>query len=154
MPPTQAQELMTMQPATCTPDTPLYDVARLMVENDCGAIPVVAGPNSQKAVGIVTDRDIACRGVAKAQILQAMTAADCMTANLFTVKPNADLTDCRKLMESHHVRRLLVTDDSGNCLGIISQADIATKGSEEEALALIKQVSRPPGTPSRYAQAA
>lgn len=55
----QAKDIMTRDPACCTPDTKLQDVARLMVEHGCGEIPVVKSNNDRKPVGVVTDRDIA-----------------------------------------------------------------------------------------------
>ena len=149
-----ARDIMTRQPATCTPDASLFDAARLMVQNDCGAIPVVETGFSNRLVGIITDRDIACRGVARAENPYVTRVAECMTKEPLTVRPDTDLADCRRAMERKGVRRLLVTDDAGACLGIISQADLAVKGPEEEVVALVKQVSRPPGTPSRFARAA
>ncbi|HEU4752254.1 MAG TPA: CBS domain-containing protein, partial [Armatimonadota bacterium] len=57
----QVRDAMTENPACCTPDTPLQEAAALMVQYDCGAIPVVESQQSKKLVGMVTDRDITCR---------------------------------------------------------------------------------------------
>src|ERR1044071_3173857 len=70
-----ARELMTPNPACCTMDTPLREVARLMVHCDCGEIPVVERLDLRKPVGVVTDRDIVCRVVAEGKDPSTLTAA-------------------------------------------------------------------------------
>ena len=60
----QVKDVMTADPACCTPDTPLAEVARLMVANDCGEIPVVEDKTRKRPIGVVTDRDIVCRTIA------------------------------------------------------------------------------------------
>jgi CBS domain-containing protein len=60
-------EIMTKDPACCTPDTGLQEVAQMMVDCDCGCIPVVDSEGSKMPVGMITDRDITCRVVAKGQ---------------------------------------------------------------------------------------
>ena len=62
---TSLNSVMTANPACCTGDTPLREVARMMVENDCGEIPVVDSRESGRPVGVVTDRDSAVRMVAE-----------------------------------------------------------------------------------------
>ncbi len=149
-----AKDVMTSQPATCTRNANLYDVAKLMTETDCGAIPVMESESSRIPIGIITDRDIVCRGVAKTLNAYVSRVVDCMTCGAITVAADTDLNECRKIMVRNGIRRLIVTDDAGECIGILSQSDFATKGSEEDALALLKQVSAHPGTPSRFSQAA
>ena len=83
----QVKEVMTANPACCTADTPLPEVARLMVEHDCGEIPVVQNETKKIPVGVVTDRDIVCRTVAKDRNPLDLTAADCMTRPVVTVTP-------------------------------------------------------------------
>jgi CBS domain-containing protein len=73
------REIMTPMPASCTPQTPLEKVARLMVDYDCGEIPVVDDLILCTPIGVVTDRDITCRTVAKGLNPLDMTAADCMS---------------------------------------------------------------------------
>ena len=72
-----AKDLMTPDPQCCTAETPLNEVAKLMVECDCGEIPVI--DSAKKLIGVITDRDIVCRVVAKGKNPSAMTAGDAMT---------------------------------------------------------------------------
>ena len=67
-------EIMTKDPACCTPDTRLQEVAKMMVDNDCGCIPVVDDEGSKMPVGMITDRDITCRVVANGQNPLDLTA--------------------------------------------------------------------------------
>lgn len=93
----------------------------LMVEHDCGAIPVVEDERNRKPVGIVTDRDITCRTVAEGKNPLEMTVGDCMTGSCATVSQKDDVEDCCRIMEENQVRRVPVVDDGG----IVAQADIA-----------------------------
>jgi CBS domain-containing protein len=133
---------MTEGPAWCTKDTSLTDVARLMVQNDCGIVPVVEG-NNRKLVGVITDRDIVCRALADGQGPYQMAAGDCMTVPPLAVPPNADLDVAARLMKEHQVRRVLVWDDSGRCLGVVSQADLARSAPDRQTADVVKRVSQP-----------
>lgn len=145
----QVRELMTDNPACCTPDTPLPEVARQMVEHDCGEIPVIDNPNTRRPVGVVTDRDITCRTVAEGKNPLEMTAKDCMSTPVVTVTPDTSVDDCCKTMEDNQVRRLPVVDEAGGCCGMVSQADIARQAPEQETAAVVKDVSRPTQASSR-----
>jgi len=137
----QVREVMTETPVSCPPDAPLADVARMMAEHDCGEIPVVDG-HGRRPVGVITDRDITLRAVAKGRNPAELTARDCMTSPVFTVKPDDSIEDCCQLMESHQVRRVPVVDKDGSLCGIVSQADVALRanGRVDE---VVKEVSRP-----------
>lgn len=143
----QTKEIMTTAPGCCGPDTPLRDVARLMVERDCGEIPVV--DQNRKPLGVVTDRDITCRTVAEGKNPLELTAKDCMSSPVVTVTPDTSVDDCCKVMEENQVRRVPVVDESGACCGMVSQADVAERGSKEETAEVVREVSRRTDTPSR-----
>src|SRR5439155_20461807 len=85
----KVREIMTPEPATCTPQTSLQDVAKLMVEHDCGAIPVV--DQQGKPIGIVTDRDIVCRTVAAAKNPLQEAAEQCMSSPVATVSEESSV---------------------------------------------------------------
>lgn len=137
------REVMTRDPACCTPDAKLTQVARMMVDQDCGAIPVVENKNSKKLVGVVTDRDIVCRTVAEAKNPLEMTAESCMSTQVVTTTPDASIEECCQQMEEHQLRRIPVVDQSGACCGLVAQADVATKTPVREAAEVVKEVSRP-----------
>jgi CBS domain-containing protein len=133
--------VMTPNPAHCTAQTPLRDVARMMLENDCGQIPVV--DESQLPIGVVTDRDIAIRVVAEGRNSNEATAADAMSAPARTVSTDTSLSDCVCLMEAEQIRRVPVVDASGRLTGIVSIADLALAGKREATAEVVKEVSEP-----------
>lgn len=133
--------VMTANPATCKADTPLRDVARLMLEHDCGQIPVVDADN--RPVGVITDRDIAVRVVAAGKDSGSATAADAMSTPCKSVSSTTSLYDTTCLMEAEKVRRIPVTDADGRLAGIVSIADLALAGKDEATAQVVKEVSEP-----------
>lgn len=120
----QVREIMTENPACCTSDSTLRDVALLMKENDCGCIPVVENMAGMKPIGTITDRDITIRTVADNHNPINMKASDIMTANIATVRPQTSIEECLDVMEDREIRRVLVVDEQGKCCGIVAQADV------------------------------
>lgn len=139
----QAKQLMTPDPACCTPDSRIQDVALLMRDNDCGEIPVVDDRETRRLVGVVTDRDVAVRAVAEGRGPTDTRASEIMSSSLVSVTPDRNLDECLELMEKNQVRRLPVVDDEGCCIGIISQADIALQAKDRKTADLVQDVSRP-----------
>ena len=137
----RASEIMTPDPTCCAPDTPLTEVARLMIENDCGEIPVVESKDSRKLMGVITDRDIVVRAVAKGKPADTVVA-DVMTSDIVSVREDADLHECITKMEDHQIRRIPVLDDQGRISGIIAQADIALHAGKSKAGEVVKDISR------------
>ncbi|MEO6263802.1 MAG: CBS domain-containing protein [Luteimonas sp.] len=135
------RSVMTANPACCTQGTTLQEVAQLMMENDCGQIPVVDG--SRQPVGVITDRDIAVRAVAKGCDPASATAGDYMSSPVATVPDHSSLADCCQLMEQNKIRRVVVVDDRGGIAGIVAQADIALAGRDSKTAEVVKQVSEP-----------
>ena len=142
-----AREVMTPDPACCTPHTTLDEVAKLMAQNDCGEIPVI--DTDDQIVGVVTDRDIVCRVVAEGKNPIAYTAETCMSGPVVTVRIDAALVDVVAAMEKHQIRRVPVVDDRDSCVGIISQADVSWAGEPREVAELVRVVSRVAGRDSR-----
>ena len=136
------REIMTETPACCTRDTGLQEVAKMMVENDCGCIPVVDSEDSKMPVGMITDRDICCRVVAEGKNPLEMRAADAMTSTVVSVTPETRLEDCLNLMEDSQIRRIAVVDGSGAICGIVSQADVALNASDGKTAEVVQEVSR------------
>ena len=138
----QVKDIMSQHVTSCVPDTDVQEAAALMVKSDCGAIPVV-DPQTQKAVGVVTDRDIICRAIAKGQNPIGMKVDELMTMPITAVGPESSLEDCLAQMEESQIRRMLVVDGQGRLCGIVSQADIARTAPEHETAELVKDVSKP-----------
>jgi CBS domain-containing protein len=137
------RDIMTQNPACCTADTKLQEVAMLMVEHDCGQTPVVDNKKSMKLVGIITDRDITVRTVAEGKNPLEMTAGDCMSSPCVTVRPELSVEECCTVMEDNKVRRVLVVNEKGSCSGIVAQADIAQHATKQETAEVVKGVSQP-----------
>lgn len=142
-----ARDVMTTNPACCTPETPLEDVAKLMVQHDCGEIPVI--DPAEQVVGVVTDRDIVCRVVAQGKNPLAYTAEICMSDPVITVPAAAPLAEVLSTMEKHQIRRVPVVDDKGRCAGMISQSDVAWTGGKHQVAELVREISRETGYISR-----
>lgn len=133
--------VMTANPACCKTDTPLQDVARMMVEHDCGQIPVVDAQGMP--LGVVTDRDIAVRIVAAGRDASGATAGDAMSSPAQTVRADSSLKDAVCLMEAAKIRRVPVVDASGKLAGIVSIADLALAGKDVATAEVVKEVSEP-----------
>ncbi|TCZ88996.1 CBS domain-containing protein [Lysobacter sp. N42] len=135
------RSVMTPDPATCQASTPVREIARLMLENDCGLVPVIDATG--RPLGTVTDRDIALRVVAEGRDVHSCTAQDCMTSPVTTVSLDSSLSETTDLMEREQVRRMLVVDRDGRLCGIVAQADIALSGRDRRTADLVEKVSQP-----------
>jgi CBS domain-containing protein len=138
--PMLARDVMTPDPACCSPDTTLDRVARMMIQNDCGEIPIV--DTADHPVGVITDRDIVCRVIADGKNPTAHTAEQYMTQPVITVTADTPIEEILATMETHQIRRVPVVDERGCCAGIISQADLAWTGGERDVAELVREVSR------------
>jgi CBS domain-containing protein len=136
----EIRELMTKDPACCSPSASVKEAASLMASNDCGLIPVTNAEG--ELVGVITDRDIACRCVAEGKSAETLVE-DIMSSSPITVTIDASVAECCKKMEDNQVRRLPVVDDAGRCCGIVSQADIARHAGEHQTGDLVREVSEP-----------
>jgi CBS domain-containing protein len=135
-----ARDIMTEAPVCCTREATLDEVARLMLQNDCGEIPVIDG--SDQPIGVITDRDIVCRVVAEGRNPATVTVESCMTQPVITVRVDASLDEVLSAMEQHQIRRLPVVDEDGCCTGIIAQADIARTSRDGDVGHVVREVSR------------
>jgi CBS domain-containing protein len=140
---TKVADVMTQRPRAVTPQTPLNEVAQVMESDDVGAVPLVEG---DRLVGIVTDRDIVVRAIAKGKDPKGMPASEVSSRELVTVHPDDDLSDALELMARHQVRRLAVTDDE-RLVGVVSQADVALQAKDKKTGEVVESISREPQGP-------
>ncbi|MEP6704338.1 MAG: CBS domain-containing protein, partial [Acidobacteriota bacterium] len=117
-------------------------VAQMMVDCDCGCIPVVDDPKSKMPVGMITDRDITVRVVAKGQNPSDLTAQDAMTTTVASVTEDTSLEECASLMEESQIRRIAVVDQNGALCGIVAQADIANHAGGGTTAEVVQKVSK------------
>jgi CBS domain-containing protein len=141
----KARELMTEQPACCTPDHTVQEAAQLMRDNDCGCVPVVEDTETNRIVGLVTDRDITCRCTAEGKGPETLVR-EAMSDDPKSCGPDDDVAAVEKIMAEGQVRRVPVVDNRGCCVGIIAQADLALNqraASEREVGQVVEQISTP-----------
>ena len=143
----RARDIMTRDPECCRPDQTARDAAQVMRDRDCGCVPIV--DDAGAVVGIVTDRDLAVRGIATGK--ESTTKLnDLMTPSASCCGPDDDLRDVEQKMAELQIRRIPIVDASGRCLGIISQADIARASAtdsavtEQEIALVVEKISQPP----------
>lgn len=150
----RAQEIMTRDPACCTPQDSAQRAAELMAQHDCGAIPVIEDGNSRRLIGMVTDRDIAVRGVARGRGADARVQ-EVMSSDPECCGADDDVGDVENVMKERQVRRVPIIDDAGTLIGIIAQADIALRdgaADDREVGQVVERISEP-GRRTRSAQA-
>jgi CBS domain-containing protein len=143
-------ELMSRNPCTVSPDTPVSEAARLMKEEDVGIVPVVervGGAETRgRLVGVVTDRDIAIRHVAESRASDA-PVRDVMSGGVKTASPDDSVEQVMELMGREQVRRIPVVDERGSLVGVVSQADLARKATDSVKVEkTVEQISQPGGS--------
>ena len=145
----KAKEIMTANPRCCAPGDSLQDVARSMRECDCGALPVL---ENDRVIGIVSDRDLAVRGLANGKSFDAKVG-DIITRDPRTGSVNDDVREIERIMADNQVRRVPIVDGDGRCVGIIAQADLAraalngTRVTEQEVAIVVESISEPSHRP-------
>jgi CBS domain-containing protein len=123
---------------TVSPGTSVTIVAQKMKRNDDGAIPVV---DNGEVIGMVTDRDVAIRGVANDKDISELTAKEIMTKGVFSCRAGSSAKEAARLMESKRVRRLPVVDSNKRIVGMLSLGDMCHASKKRQAAKLVTAVS-------------
>ena len=122
-----------------SPDTPLTEIAKLMRAHDIGSIPI---GEDDHLIGMVTDRDIVCKGLARSDFNAArMTARDVMTEGIHCCSEHDDLAKAVRHMETLKVRRLPVINNGKRMVGILSLGDVSHSALNELVSEYVKTVS-------------
>jgi CBS domain-containing protein len=138
----QVFEAMTYEVVKVAPETTLVDAARTMKAIDVGLLPVCA---HDQVVGMLTDRDITVRSVADGRDPRTTEVQEVMTPRVVFCSPEDDVREAAALMQLAQLRRLLVMNDQGRLVGIVSLSDIALlTGDEQLAGQTLEKVSQPP----------
>lgn len=132
------REVMTSEVKACEPSATVVEAAKLMAQEDVGPIPVV---EDGRLVGIVTDRDIVVKGVARGGDLSSTTVGDIASRDLVTISPDADMGEALDLMAENQVRRLPVVEGD-RLVGIVAQADVARQGRDKKTGEVVEEISR------------
>lgn len=126
----RVRDVMTKNPICAVPATTVGAIARIMADANCGEIPIC---KDGRLVGIVTDRDVTCRAVARRLDPEQTKAADIMTLLPVSVFDEDRLTEAIAIMEQESIRRAPVIDANGALVGILSQVDVAMRASYRKA---------------------
>jgi CBS domain-containing protein len=141
-----ALDVMTAEPTIVTRHETIRKAAELMARFDIGALPVVEDRQSKIPAGIITDRDIVVRNVAMGCTRDACVGDHMTARDLCTVDPSTDIADVMTRMAHDQIRRVLVVDNSGGLLGIITQGDLARHVAVRDAPAvaqMLREISTP-----------
>lgn len=132
-------EIMTSNVRCITPETNLAFAAEIMRDLDVGALPVC---EEGRLIGVVTDRDIAIRGVAEARDPERTPVRDVMSSEIVYATEDQDVEDAARLMEVKQIRRLPVLDEEKHLSGIVSLGDIATESGIQLSGEALREISR------------
>ena len=138
----KVSEAMTAQVVTATPETTITEVAKTMARIESGAVPVVDGG---KVVGLVTDRDLVIRVVAEGGSL-SQPVRDVMSEVVETCREEDNLADAAAAMAARQIRRLVVLNEAGRLVGILSLGDIATDYGAKVVGQTLEEISAAPAT--------
>ncbi len=138
----KVSEVMTREVQTVGPDQSARDAANFMLRADAGAIPVIDG---DRLIGMITDRDIAVRGVAEGHGPET-PVRELMTNDIVAPHEDDDMDDVSARMSDAQVRRLPVVDDQQRLCGIVSLGDLSREGDDGAAEQALQGVSRPGGS--------
>jgi CBS domain-containing protein len=139
----KCSEVMTKDPVVCKPSDLVADVARVMKMEDVGPIPIVENGKTRRLIGMVTDRDLVLRMVAEGRDSNTTRAEEVMSLKLVTCHADDDVQKALDAMSENQLRRIPVVDDENRIVGIIAQADVATRVNQpEKTAAMVKKISR------------
>lgn len=135
---------MTKDPTSLSAERTAVDAAGLMEQLDIGSVPVTG--EGGELLGMVTDRDLALRVVAKGRDPREVALGDVATTKVVTISPDANISEARDLMSRHKIRRLPVVKD-GKLVGIIALGDVAVADESKRAVGMVlEDVSESPST--------
>ncbi|HEX7530864.1 MAG TPA: CBS domain-containing protein [Pyrinomonadaceae bacterium] len=139
----KCSEVMTDNPVCCLPGDLVSQAARVMRREHVGPVPVISDEQTRELIGIVTDRDLAIKVVAESRDSNKTTVGEVMTNTIIACREDDDMSSAIAAMEEHQIRRIPVIDQGGRIVGIISQADVATRVHEPKRTAeMVEEISR------------
>ena len=139
----KSSDVMTKDLVYCLPDESVSNVAQLMKKEDIGPVLIVDNEENKTLVGIVTDRDLAIKVVGEGLDPKSTRVGDVMTVKVVTSREGDSVENAMKAMAQYQLRRIPVVDDRNRLVGIISQADVATRLNEPKKTAeVVKEISK------------
>jgi CBS domain-containing protein len=138
----KVKEVMSTNPACCTPDETVQNVAKKMCDLNVGSIPVVTDHESRSLLGMITDRDLCCRVLAHGLDAKSTRIQEFVTYNPAVCRDGENVEQCERLMQEHQVRRIPVVDRENHVIGIVAQADLALKDRPERVIKTVTEISK------------
>ena len=143
----KCREVMTKDPACCVPTDTVDKAAQLMKTEDVGPVPVIENQQTKKLIGIITDRDLALKIVADGRDAKSTKVEAVMTRDPVTCRADDDLQQALDTMAQYQVRRIPVVDNQNQLVGIIAQADVATRsGKGKKTAEVVEEISKSSAT--------
>lgn len=156
---TTAHQIMVSDPVTCREDETLSDAAKRMWDYDVGSLPVTDAQG--RAIGMITDRDIAMAAYTQGRPLSEVPARTAMSQHLYATHPKSSLREVEDAMKRHRVRRIPVIDERGRVVGIVTLADLARHATAspnaavppEDLANVMRSICQPRAPSSQWAAA-
>jgi CBS domain-containing protein len=139
----KCSDIMTKDPLCCLPSDPVDKLAQLMGRRDIGPVLIIDNEQTRKLAGIVTDRDLALKVVAEGRDARTTKAEEIMTRKVMTVRDDDEVQKALDMMSELQLRRLPVINSNGMVVGILAQADVATRFNQPQQTAdVVKDISQ------------
>ncbi len=136
------RDVMSNNPACCTPGDSVQSVAKMMCDHNVGSIPVVADQQNRTLLGMITDRDLCCSVLARGLDAKNTRIQEYMTQPAVSCRDGENIEKCERLMQEHQVRRVPVVDGDNCVIGIVAQADLALKEKPEKVHKTVAEISK------------
>jgi CBS domain-containing protein len=147
----RVKHVMTKDPTCCLASDRAPRAAAIMRDENVGSVPVIENEQSQRLVGIVTDRDLCMGIVAEARDPNSLAVEACMTVPVVTCTTGDAVQKVTELMRENQIRRIPVVDEAGRLQGIVAMADLVGRGElkTSETHATLEKISAPSKAPSK-----
>jgi predicted transcriptional regulator len=136
------REVMSRNPACCTPSDSAQHVAKMLCDQNVGSLPVVADQESRTLVGMITDRDLCCSVLGRGLDCKTTKVQEFMTQPAVSCRDGENVERCERLMQEHQVRRVPIVDGNNCVIGIVAQADLALKEKPEKVHKTVAEISK------------
>ena len=139
----KSKDVMTEKVVFCYPGDKVVKAAKKMKKADIGSLPIVENKENKKLTGILTDRDLALKVIGKGRNPKSTKIKKVMTKNVVTCRTTDDVQKVLNMMAEHQLRRIPVVDKNNRVVGVIAQADVATRLNQPSlTAAMVKDISQ------------
>ena len=147
----KVKHVMTKDPTCCVASDKAPRAASIMRDENVGSVPVIENEQSQRIVGIVTDRDLCMNIIAEGRDPNSVSIEACMTVPVVSCTTADSVQKATELMRENQIRRIPVVDEAGRLAGIVAMADIVARGELKatETHETLGKVSAPASAPSK-----